>query len=91
VIVDDDLDDAADTLRFVRLDLDGDTDPDVTSIYDFSAARRRHVGRSVARRLRLVRETRQNVARLREALASGWDIGPELAHEERQLAALEAA
>jgi len=37
----------------------------------------------------LPRATRHDVARLREAIASSWDVGPELAHEERRLATLE--
>jgi hypothetical protein len=45
--------------------------------------------RSTSRRCRLIRAARQDIAGLREALASGWDIGPELAFEERRLAALE--
>jgi len=48
----DTLDDAADTLRFVRPDFDYAPDPDATSI---------------------------------------WDLGPELAHEESRLYALDAA
>jgi hypothetical protein len=79
-------DDAADTLRFRRIG------PDATSIYDLRGTPR-YVGRtnrSAARR-RLIRSTRQEIAGLREALASGWDVGPELAYEEGRLAALEAA
>ena len=106
-------DDAADTLRFTRLDLDfdGPTDPDATSIWDVAsemehettrlyaldaadtAVTTRYIGRdrrSVARR-RMIRATRQDIAGLRDAIAAGWDVGPELAHEERRLAALEAA
>lgn len=106
----DDDTDAADTLRFTRLDLDA-PDPDATSIWDIgpelaceesrlyalddanAAVTARYVGRSrhAAARRRLIRETRRDVNQLREALASGWDVGPELAHEERRLAALEAA
>jgi hypothetical protein len=58
-----------------------------------SAVTARYIGRSrrsVARR-RLIRTTRQDLAGLRDAIAAGWDVGPELAHEERRLAALEAA
>lgn len=78
----DTFDDAADTLRFTRhaFDFDG-TDIDVTSRHI------RLVDRATLRR-RKIRDTRQNLARLREALAAGWDIGPELAHEERRLALL---
>lgn len=53
----------------------------------------RYVGqtrRSAARR-RLIRATQQDIAGLRDAIAEGWDVGPELAHEERRLAVLEAA
>jgi hypothetical protein len=86
------FDDAADTLRFGRFDpeTEAPTDPDATSIYDLRPTQVRYAGRSPARR-RQLRDTRENVLRLREALKSGWDIGPELAHEERRLAALEAA
>jgi len=77
------VDDAADTLRFARFDFDFDDDTDVTSRYV------RRVDRAADRR-RMIRATRQDVARLREALAAGWDIGLELEHEERRLAALEA-
>lgn len=109
----DTCDDAADTLRFGRLDLDfdGPTDPDATSIWDLGSERRheedslyaldaadavvtaQYIGRtrrSVARR-RAIRAMRQDIAGLRDALKEGWDVGPELAHEERRLAALEAA
>ncbi len=80
------VDDAADTLRFARLDPDfGDT-----AILDVTSRRPRGVDRTAARR-RLIRATRQDIARLRDALAAGWDVGPELAHEERRLAALESA
>ncbi len=96
--VDPDATDAADTLRFAPVDPDAvDTlrfacvDPDATSIYDLRAAPRatRYVGHSRdAVRRRLIRTLRQDIAGLREAIASGWDVGPELAHEERRLAAL---
>ena len=87
------IDDAADTLRFVRPDFafEAEADPDATSIYDLTPAPSpRYVGRSAVRRRRQIRDTRENVLRLREALAEGWNIAPELAHEERRLAALEA-
>ena len=86
------IDDAADTLRFVRptFDFEIPTDPDATSIYDLTPTPVRYVGSSPRRR-RQLRDTRENVLRLREAIADGWDIGPELAHEERRLATLEAA
>ena len=86
------IDDAAVTLRYFALD--APTDPDATSIYDLGStpAPPRYVGRdhSAARR-RLVRATRQDIAGLRDALAAGWDVGPELAHEQRRLAGLEGA
>lgn len=87
------IDDAADTLRFARprFDIEAPTDPDATSIYDLRAAPPpRYVGRSAARR-RLIRATRQDIAGLRYALSAGWDVWPELDHEQRRLAALEAA
>ena len=88
-------DDAADTLRYVRpnflcsdLHDEAPTDPDATGIYELAPTPRpRYVGRSPARR-RQIRDTRENLLRLREAVAEGWDIGPELAHEERRLSAL---
>ena len=79
-----DIDEAADTLRFVRIS------PDATSIYDIIPPAVRRLDRAAIRR-RLIRATRQDIAGLREAVAAGWDIGPELAHEERRLASLEAA
>ena len=89
-----DTDDAADTLRFTRIDFvdEAPTDPDATSIYDLTPppVPARYVGSSPRRR-RQLRDTRENVLRLREALVAGWDIGPELAYEERQLSALEVA
>lgn len=86
--------DAEPTLRSVSPDFDfeGDTDPDITSIYALTPTpvSPHYVGRAVLHRRRRIRDTRENILRLREALAAGWDIGPELAHEERRLAALEA-
>ena len=90
----DTIDDAADTLRMRRRDFDVEipSDPDATSIYDLTPTPQpRYVGRSAVRRRRQIRATRENVLRLREALADGWDIAPELAHEQRRLATLEAA
>lgn len=86
----DNVDEAAVTGRFARLD------PDATSsydIHDIDTAPIRHIGRSqhAATRRRQIRDTRENLLRLREALATGWDISRELAHEERCLAALEAS
>ena len=89
------LDDAGDTRRFARLgsnfdfDFEAPTDPDATSIYDLTPTP--VPARSSQRRRRQLRDTRANVLRLRDALADGWDIGPELAHEEQRLAALEAS
>jgi hypothetical protein len=91
----DTFDDAADTLRFVRPDFDFEdvpTDPDATSIYDLRPTPVRYVGRARSPRCRRqIRDTHENVARLREALAEGWDIAPELALEERRLSALMTA
>ena len=94
----DSIDDAADTLRFVRSDLldtiredfdfDGPTDPDATSIWDLAPT---PVPQISPRRRRQIRDTRENILRLREALAQGWDIAPELAHEEIRLASLETS
>ena len=78
---DDTVDEAAITLRFVRHD--SAADPDETSCYVLCDR--------AAKLWQLIDATRQNVARLREGLASGWDIWPELAHEERWLAKLEEA
>ena len=94
----DDYDDAADTLRMNRSDFDFEapTDPDATAIYDLrDAPTPRYAGRSSSplsafRRRRQLKDTRENLLRLREAAAAGWDIGPELAYEERRLADLEA-
>lgn len=62
-------------------------DPDATSIYDLRVPPPpQYVGRSTA-----IRAARQDIAGLRAAIADGWDVGPELAHEERRLATLEAA
>jgi hypothetical protein len=75
------IDEAAVTARFARI-VDP-TDGDVTARIVV-----RKPDRGLARR-RLIRSTRQDIARLRDAIAAGWDVGPELAHEERRLAALE--
>lgn len=97
----DTLDDAADTLRFTRFDFGDETrldfadetptDPDATSIWDITTPVLARAPRVSARRRRQIRDTRENILRLREALASGWDVAPELAFEERQLAVLEAS
>lgn len=89
------IDDAADTLRFCpAFDSELPTDPDMTSIYDLGSSRERtkahYVGRTTLRRMRLIRATRFDIDGLRAAIAAGWDVGPELAHEQRRLAALEA-
>ena len=92
MITTDTIDDAADTLRF-RPVFDAETpiDPDGTSIYDLrDAPPSRYAGRSVARR-RQIRATRQDIAGLRDAIAAGWDVGPELEHEERRLSVLMTA
>lgn len=79
------VDDAADTLRFIPV-----IAADATSIYDIiTPPAVRRLDRAAIRRNRLIRSTRHDVARLREAIVAGWDVGPELAHEERRLAALE--
>lgn len=86
------LDDAADTLRFTRfVEEEIPADPDATSIYDLGqlAPTPRYVGRSAPATRRLIRATQQGIVGLREALAAGWDVGPELAHEQRRLAQLE--
>jgi hypothetical protein len=79
--------DAADTLRMRPFD------PDATSIYDLRGTQTpSYVGRSrTSARRRRIRQTQQEIAGLRDALAAGWDVGPELAFEERQLAALKAS
>lgn len=79
------LDDASDTQRFLCPDFDDPTDPEGTSIYDLGTIA---VPYSAGRR-RQIRAVRQEIAGLREALAAGWDVGPELAYEQRCLAALE--
>ena len=83
-------DDAADTLRLVRFDFDDEapTDSDATSIWALAPT---PVPRVSVRRRRQIRDTRDNLLRLREALAAGWDIAPELAHEERCLSSLMTA
>jgi len=72
-------DDAADTLRFSRIDL---LDPDTTSIYDIRAQS------EVLARRRQIRSTEQLIEGLRNAIAEGWNVGPELVYAERQLAQL---
>jgi hypothetical protein len=72
--------DAADTLPFFRWD------PGATSIYDLRPAIMVD-----AQRFRQIQEIRRDLGGLRRALAEGWDVGPELLHEEFRLAALEDA
>ncbi len=75
-------------------DFEGATDPDATSIYVLEPEVTAHyVGQSprAAARRRQIRATRQDIEGLREAFDEGWDVGPELAHEERRLAALVTA
>jgi len=87
------VDDAADTARFMSPDFDFDGDTDVTSTYDIRvrpspSSRARRAACIAARRLQ-IHATRQCIARLREAMEAGWDVSPELQHEERRLSELE--
>lgn len=82
------IDEAPDARRFVdpTFDSEAPTHPGVPA-YDL----RGHPGarsREHAERRHQIRALRKNILRLRERLTEGWDIAPELAHEERQLAAL---
>jgi hypothetical protein len=95
VVIDDEmvlcLDDAADTLRFTRIvEEELPIDPDATSFYDLGEApvSKRYVGRSLARHQKLC-VARQEADALREAFDEGWDVAPELAFVECQLARLE--
>lgn len=93
-------DDAADTLRFSPVeifDFEEPSDPDVTSVYDLNAASTQpsigYVGQSdtsITRR-RQIRSTEQLIEGLRDAIAEGWDVGPELVYAQRRLAALGSA
>lgn len=85
-----------------RVDLEDTSNPDAASILDIRSVDWDDVldTTSICIRVlspgalahrRLIMEIRQGLVGLRAALASGWDIGPELAYEERRLAALEAA
>lgn len=67
----------------------GCDDLDVTSIYIRKFPRATEWSDLTAARRHQIRAARQDIAGLRAALASGWDIGLELAYEERRLAALE--
>jgi hypothetical protein len=84
-----------------RVDLDDISDPDATSIIDIRSVDWDDLDTTpicisslspvaLSRRQLIIMETRQSIVGLRAALASGWDIGPELAYEERRLAGLEA-
>ncbi len=85
------IDGETDTVRFFRGELCVPSDPDATSIYNLGKV---HVSplntghdRFVGHRLR--QALRQDIAGLRAALAAGWDVGPELEHEQRRLSVLE--
>ncbi len=88
------VDDTADTQRFVCPDFDFDGVTDVTATYDVRVlpsppSHVRRAARLAARRLQ-IHATRQCIVRLREAIEAGWDVSPELEHEEQRLAELEA-
>jgi hypothetical protein len=68
----------------------GCDDLDATSIYIRRLSCSTGRGDLTAARRHQIRAARQDIAGLRAALSSGWDIGPELAYEERRLAELEA-
>ena len=70
------------------MSLDLPSDPDATSIYDLRGTAL-YDSEQEARQRHLANVFRQEVAGLREALASGWDVALELEHAEHQLAALE--
>lgn len=76
-------------------DSEAPTHPDATSIYDIRPRPRavapRTRKRSAASNRRLISVALQDIAGLRAAIAMGWDVAPELAYEERRLAALVAA
>ncbi len=86
------IDEASNASSFTRQSFDSEapTDPDATSFYDLTPAPPRNIPLERARRLhrRLICAARQDIAGLREALASGWDVGPELAYEEQRLVTL---
>jgi hypothetical protein len=83
------------------VDFDDTSDPDATPIiairgvdwddFDTTSICIRVLSPVALAHWRLLMEVRQGIAGLRAALASGWDIGPELAYEEYRLAVLEAA
>lgn len=74
------------TIRAMGLAADYD-DLEATSIY----IRTSPVAVDLDAWRRQIREARRDIAGLRAALVSGWDVGPKLAYEERRLAALEEA
>jgi hypothetical protein len=84
-----------------RVNLEDTSNPDAVAIFDIRSVNWndldttsiciRTLSSVVLSRRHLILEIRQGIMGLRAALASGWDIGPELAYEERRLAALEAA
>lgn len=85
-----------------RLDPDGtslidihgtgfDVDEDTTAICIRPLPRNPVTCPSTKSRRRLILAARQDIAGLRAALAAGWEIGPELAYEERRLAVLESS
>ncbi len=67
-----------------------DVDDDTTTICIRPLPRDPVTCPSTVSHRRLIMTARQDIAGLRAALASGWDIGPELAYEEQRLATLEA-
>jgi hypothetical protein len=74
-------------IRGMAYDVDC-SDLDATSIYV------REPSSCVVRATALhhqIRELRQDIAGLRAAVASGWEVGPELDYQERRLAALLSA
>lgn len=80
---------AADTQRMVRkaFDIDAPPNPDATSFYDLRPPAPSNTLEK-RRRRRLICEAEECIKGLREALTTGWDVGPELAYEERRLATL---
>jgi len=82
-----------DDLTDLALD-DAPTDPDATSFYDIAQTEPPiyfGIQRASDARRCMIRDARRGIESLRDAIASGWDVGPELAHEEQLLAALEVA
>src|SRR3982751_1464649 len=60
--------------------------PGATGIYDLRPA---STSRQATHRARIIRAARAEVTGLREALAAGWDVALEVAHQEQLLAELE--